>query len=920
MRTKITMQTLQATARNWLWGGREASRNYIGTLGLVSVLLLAPLAHAEFQNGSFEQDWTSWTVSPLRVANKIPTFPPAKFEDLGTVPWVAADPGVSVVVGTTVADHTGSKLTTPLFGNKSARVGDGRTQYRGASIRQTAAMSVADIDPADGKVHVRFAVAPVLDAPAHPGNQQPYFFVEIKNLTKGTQLFHTFNFANQTGVAWQAVGAYQFTNWQAIDVAPGDGVLDVGDQVEVIIVSGGCGQSGHGGLVYVDSGQGLNTLPGPFVTATAPQYVVRSDAAPVVQRTVDYNYHYSNGGDAPMTNSQVVIRSPQDQDVRNASGGQISPQQNLRVDPTTLPGVCAVTTITPPPSHVDGSLGPIDVVTCNVGTLNPGNSGDLQLKWIVPSDARAPTINHGNYFIRSDSSPPLLGPLVKSELTALKLADLMATVTNTSASLACGSATTYAVTLKNNGPDPAPAGVEIGNAVPSGLTVGSWTCNATGNVTLSCPAASGPASIAGTTTTAWTVGDKLVYTVNATVDACLGSARSIVYPVTVKLPLADATIVDPDSANNTNAHVLNAGPALQLLTVKTLGDGTGKVTSVLPGIVCDKTAAGMQCSDIKQFPSGSQVALYANAPTGSIFSGWSGGICSGTAQPCLVTMDQARSVTAAFSVPLDVGIAAGVGGTVTPPDGTTVPVASGGTTSIAVLPDAGFAPVFGGTCPAGSYVGNTYTTGAVMANCTVDITFTNATTVVTATPNNPAGGSIIGGAKTVTPGGSATWRVVPNSGFTPSEPTNTCGAGVGSWNADHTEYSVSPVNANCNVTFGFAVAHTVTGSVSGTSPGPGVITVGSTQNIASGGSAVFTLSRPGTVDTASTCIGGSFDAASTTYTVPSVTANCAMVFGFAAMAPAASVQGIPTLSQWGLMILSALMALLMIGMRRRQAD
>ena len=293
------------------------------TLRLATALLMTSTAHAEFQNGSFEQDWTGWTVSPLRVANTIPVFPPTKFEDLGTIPWVAADPAVSVVVGSTVAPNTGGALTTPLFGNKSARVGDGRPQYRGAQIRQTATMNVGDIDPADGKVHVRFAVAPVLNAPTHPGNQQPYFFVEVKNITKGTQLFYTFNFANQTGVAWQAVGSYQFTNWQAVDVSPGAGVLDVGDQVEVIIVSGGCGQSGHGGLVYVDSGQGLTTLPGPFVTATAPEYVVRSDAGadtpatppatpPAGQRTVTYNYHYSNGGDAPMPSSQVVLRSPQD--------------------------------------------------------------------------------------------------------------------------------------------------------------------------------------------------------------------------------------------------------------------------------------------------------------------------------------------------------------------------------------------------------------------------------------------------------------------------------------------------------------------------------------------------------------------------------------------------------------------------------
>lgn len=911
---------------NWV-NTKVLGKSLRAAWALAAVLLAAPMAHAEFQNGSFEQDWAGWTVSPLRVANAIPVFPPTKFEDLGTTPWVATDPGQSAVVGSTVAANTGGALTTPLFGNKSARVGDGRTQYRGAQIRQTATMGVGDIDPADGKVHVRFAVAPVLDAPTHPGNQQPYFFVEVKNVTKGTQLFYTFNFANQTGVAWQAVGNYQFTNWQAVDVSPGAGVLDVGDQVEVIIVSGGCGQSGHGGLVYVDSGQGLTTLPGPFVTATAPEYVVRSDPGanapatppavpPVGQRTVSYNYHYSNGGEAPMPNSRVIIRSPQDQDERNAStGAVINRQQNLRVDPGSLPAGCSISqTINAP--HADNSLGPIDVVTCNVGTLNPGNVGDLELKWIVPDTARAPTLNHGNYYIQSASSPPLLGPLVKSTLTTLQRADLKVAVTNPSSSQTCGSSTTYTVTLDNDGLDTAPAGVTIGNNVPAGLTAGNWTCAATG--ALACPATTGSGSIAGTTTTPWATGERLVYTVAATVDSCSGGSRSIVYPVNVSLPAAIGTIVDPDSTNNTSAHSMSAGPALQPLTVNTVGDGIGRVTSVLPGIVCDKTAAGMQCADNKQFTSGSQVALYANAPAGSIFSGWSGGVCSGTAQPCLVTMDQARSVTAAFSVPLDVSVTAGAGGTVTPPGGTTVPVASGSSTSINVVPNAGFAPVFGGTCPAGTYAGNTYTTGTVTANCTLDVAFTNAGGVVTATPNAPLGGSIIGGPKTVTPGGSATWRVVPNSGFAAGNPSHTCAPGVGSWNADRTEYTIMPINASCNVTFAFIASFTVTGTVSGTSPGPGSVTVGATQNVTSGDSAVFTLSRAGTADPASTCTGGSFDVTNTTYTVPNVTANCAMVFSFAAVAAAANPQSIPTLSEWGLIIMSALIALCMVALRRRR--
>ena len=926
MRLTSAVRHLKATARRWLPGWRGAKRV---KWGLAAALLAVPLAHAEFVNGGFEQDWAGWEAPvPLqRPGTDMAPFPPINTGNLGLYPSSGYG-SVSAVVGTLSDTNTSSVLKTPLFGNKSARVGDSQNGNRGASVRQTATMGVGDVDPADGKVHIRFAIAPVLSDGGHPGPRQPFFFVEVKNITKGTQLFRTFNFAGETGVPWQnsSVGQYKFTNWQAIDIGPGAGVLDVGDKVEVIISTAGCADGGHSGYVYVDSGQGLTTLPGPFVTATGPEYAVRSDPGtdtpsgtpPAGQRTVNYKYHYSNGGDAPIVNSQVVISSPQDQQTKS-NNNVTKYQQNLRVDPSSLPAGCSIASYPQPAptnTRADKSLGTIDVVTCDVGTLNPGNAGDLQLKWIVPSDAKEPTVNHGNYHIQSASTPPLLGPLVRTNLTNLVLADLKSTVTNPSSSLTCGSSTTYTVTLENNGPGAAPAGVQISNAVPTGLTVTGWSCAATG-ATLACPVVNGSGTITGTVSTAWPVGERLVYAVNASVDACPGGSALLTYPV--GLTFTDVTTVDPDSSNNTSASELSAGQALQPLNVTTAGAGLGKVTSVLPGIVCDKTTV-TQCSDSKQFPQGSQVALYANAPAGSIFAGWSGGGCSGTVQPCMVTMDQARSVVAAFATPIEVEvILTGGGGTITPPTGTKMPVAPGDTTSITVTPNPGYAPVFGGSCPAGSYVGTAYTTGAVNGNCTVEVSFTNTGTLYTATPNSPANGSIIGGPKTMTPGGSATWRVVPNSGFAPNPvPTGTCPTGT--WNADHTEYTVSSINTNCTVNFAFGTGHTVTGSVSGTSPGPGSITSGSTQSVMSGSSAVFTLSRPGTVESVgSSCTGGSFDAAGTTYTVPNVTANCAMVFSFAALPPVpASPQAIPTLSEWGLIILSALMGLFMVGMQRRR--
>ena len=78
------------------------------------------------------------------------------------------------------------------------------------------------------------------------------------------------------------------------------------------------------------------------------------------------------------------------------------------------------------------------------------------------------------------------------------------------------------------------------------------------------------------------------------------------------------------------------------LDVTKSGNGTGTVTSDVPGIDC-----GPDCSEI--YDEDTLVTLTAVADPGSTFVGWSGSGCSGTAT-CVVTMDQARSVNAEFVI------------------------------------------------------------------------------------------------------------------------------------------------------------------------------------------------------------------------------------------------------------------------------
>ena len=78
------------------------------------------------------------------------------------------------------------------------------------------------------------------------------------------------------------------------------------------------------------------------------------------------------------------------------------------------------------------------------------------------------------------------------------------------------------------------------------------------------------------------------------------------------------------------------------LTVATDGTGMGMVTSAPAGITC-----GSDCTE--SYPSGTVVTLTATADASANFAGW-GGACTGTAPTCAVTLDQARSVTATFTL------------------------------------------------------------------------------------------------------------------------------------------------------------------------------------------------------------------------------------------------------------------------------
>ena len=86
--------------------------------------------------------------------------------------------------------------------------------------------------------------------------------------------------------------------------------------------------------------------------------------------------------------------------------------------------------------------------------------------------------------------------------------------------------------------------------------------------------------------------------------------------------------------------VFNAATTHHTLIVTKSGTGTGVVTSQPGGINC-----GATCS--AAYANGTAVTLTPSAASNASFTGWSGA-CSGTGS-CVLTMNQARSVTATFN-------------------------------------------------------------------------------------------------------------------------------------------------------------------------------------------------------------------------------------------------------------------------------
>ena len=97
---------------------------------------------------------------------------------------------------------------------------------------------------------------------------------------------------------------------------------------------------------------------------------------------------------------------------------------------------------------------------------------------------------------------------------------------------------------------------------------------------------------------------------------------------------------DPFAPSDSSPVTHVVDPQTFTLSVTVTGPATGTVTSDDDLINC-----GIDCEET--YDDGTVVTLTAAAGAGATFSGWSGDDCSGT-DPCMLTMDAAKSVTATF--------------------------------------------------------------------------------------------------------------------------------------------------------------------------------------------------------------------------------------------------------------------------------
>lgn len=451
--------------------------------GLLTWLLLLPLcSQAAWIDGSFANDTPGaqppapWMLSTYLNQSGVTVTTPMTEVALNLTATGASPSGTTQVVAGPIQDPQAPALHGLPWGGQAVVINLGGLNHSVNKLSQVVTMDSADVDPADGLVHVRLAMAPVLEnTGSHTPDQQPYVFMALTNLTRGSQLLGYFVAANQPGIPWTTAllsGNQQYisTPWQAFDIAPGAANLQVGDQVKLTIVAAGCSPGGHEGHVYV-TGVGSFFPPGLTMQASAPASVVAGS-------TLSYTMQYSNTANQTAMNVQLLAQTP----------------------PNTV-----FQSLTPPPGATCNapSQGTSGQIACTLSSpLAVGVNGQWQMTVRVDSGAAANTspLIGPNYEISATNTPRLLGPAapvrvldpaLSYSVSLTKPGTGTGAVSSAPAGLDCLSACTGSSASLNNGGQ-----ISLSAQADSGSYFGGWSgaCQGQGGCVISMQGA--PLSVA----------------------------------------------------------------------------------------------------------------------------------------------------------------------------------------------------------------------------------------------------------------------------------------------------------------------------------------------------------------------------------------------------------------------------------------
>jgi len=280
----------------------------------------------------------------------------------------------------------GATLRWPRYGNEAISVNQqqvsaGFEPKNVNSLVQTMTITSANIDPTDNKVHIRFAFAPVFYfGSVESAVDQPYYLIQVTDVTQGSVVYEDFATAGQNGIPWQTItisgDEFSYTDWQLVDSAMGAQSVNVGDQVQLRILAANNLLGGHYGRAWVN---GLGTtINGISVEGSAP-----SMASP--NSSLNYTLNYRNGSAAQEDQEDNVVLN------------FVTPTNS------TFQAIDTSASCTTP------AVGTAGTVSCSLGSLAAGASGSLTIT-VALSSAPSGTVVQRNYSISSTQETTLIGP------------------------------------------------------------------------------------------------------------------------------------------------------------------------------------------------------------------------------------------------------------------------------------------------------------------------------------------------------------------------------------------------------------------------------------------------------------------------------------------------------------------------------